>query len=376
MRIGYVLKRYPRYSETFIVAELLAHQAAGLDVTIFGLRQPTEPCPQPAVERVRFPVEYLTDDDGRHDREERQARWLADRVRALRLDLLHAHFATTATVVAARAAALAGIPFTFTAHAKDIYHQDVDPMVLAARIDAAARVVTVSEFNRRHLAGLSGSSADRVVRVYNGIDLTEYPIGPDAARQSRVLAVGRLVEKKGFGDLIDAIGRLARRGRPIPCDIVGAGPLEADLRGRVASLGLDHLVRFHGLQSRETVAELLRRTGVFVAPCVVSDDGDRDGLPTVLLEAMASGTPAIATPVTGIPELVHHGVTGWLCPSRDPELLAALIAGVLDDPARSAEVGRAARTRIERDFDLTTTTAQLRAVFAVAVTDRALQGVG
>ncbi|MEZ4457299.1 MAG: glycosyltransferase family 4 protein [Gemmatimonadales bacterium] len=365
MRIAYVLKRYPRYSETFIVAELLAHQAAGLEVEIFVLKAPNESIVQPAVARVRYPVTYLTGESG----ETAQARRLADLVTARGIGLLHAHFATSATAVAAEAARLAGVPFTFTAHAKDIFHHDVDPDTLTARIAAAARVVTVSDYNRSHLsalAGLRGVPADRIVRIYNGIDLAEYPVR-FGGRDLRVLAVGRLVEKKGFADLLAALHCLLRRGTPVAADLVGTGPLAESLALQARRLGLADLVQFHGALPRDEVARPLRHSGVFVAPCVVSADGDRDGLPTVMLEAMASGIPVVATPVTGIPEAIQHGKSGWLVPQRSPEDLGAILAGVLADPDRGAQAARAARLRIEQDFDLGRSAAALRRVFADAV---------
>ncbi len=249
MKIGYVLKRYPRYSETFIVAELLAHQAAGLDVEIFVLKTPNESVVQPAVARVLYPVTYLTADS----RDSAQADRLAALVRDRGITLLHAHFATSATAVAAEAARLAGIPFTFTAHAKDIFHRDVDPDILVARIASAARVVTVSDFNRQHLAALAARQtipSDRVIRIYNGIDLSDYPV-QIGGRNRRVLAVGRLVEKKGFADLLDALHFLRRRGTAIGLDLVGAGPLAAALASQARELGLADLVHFHGALPRD-----------------------------------------------------------------------------------------------------------------------------
>ena len=366
MRIGYVLKRYPRYSETFIVAELLAHQAAGIEVEIFALKNPNEVHPQPAVARVTFPVHYLVDDLGRDDREGRQAIQLAELVRARGIGLLHAHFATSATAVARTAAQLTGVPYTFTAHAKDIYHLSVDQAELRARVSDAARVVTVSEFNRAHLTALGSVGADHVVRIYNGIDLAEYRPAVGGSRSDRILAVGRLVEKKGFADLLTALARLADAGTPVACDLVGSGPLESDLLRQRAALGLEGLVHFHGALPRERVAQLMREAMAFVAPCVVSADGDRDGMPTVLLEAMALGAPCIATDVTGIPELIESGRTGVLVPERDPAALARAIVAVRRFPESARTMAGAARKLIEQQFDLSINVARLRSVFADA----------
>lgn len=368
MRVGYVLKRYPRYSETFIVAELLAHQAAGLDVEIFGLRHPNEPRRQPEVDRIRFPVTYLGSEPGSPARETEQIAELTRLIETRGIDLLHAHFATSATVVAQAAAAATGIPYTVTAHAKDIYHEEVDPSALRHRLGGAAKVITVSDFNRDYLTTTLGIAADRVIRIYNGLDLDAHPAQLDGRRNGRILAVGRLVSKKGFGVLIDAVARLRDRGERVGCDLVGTGPLDADLRHQAQTLGLDHQVVFHGALPRDQVAAMMRTTGVFAAPCLISDDGDRDGLPTVLLEAMASGAPTIATPVTGIPEIVHHRQTGILVSERDSDGLADALISLLDHPAAGLALARRARALIERDFDQTSTAGLLRSVFHTAVT--------
>lgn len=365
MRLGYVLKRYPRYSETFIVAELLAHQAAGLEVEIFALRSPNETVRQPDVDLVRYPVRYLAlgPEKAHHrDAAAQLAAWVEERD----IDLLHAHFATSATSVAAEASALVGVPFTFTAHAKDIYHAQVDTNALGQLIRKAARVVTVSEFNRAFLTDLAGTSLDHVVRIYNGIDIERFPIGI-APRNGRILGVGRMVAKKGFGDLVAACGLLRDRGVAIGCDLVGSGPLEPALRAQVEHHGLIDQIQFHGVLPRDQVARLMAHSSVFVAPCVIAEDGDRDGLPTVLLEAMALGVPSIATDVTGIPEMMSHGTSGQIVGQHRPDQIADGIVRVLTDPAAAASWAANARGRVCRDFDLHRNAADLRAVFRGAI---------
>src|SRR5439155_10872949 len=183
---------------------------------------------------------------------------------------------------------------------------------LARKRRDAAAVVTVSEFNQRYLREQCGDGGCEIVRIYNGLDLDAVPFGRDSPRPVDVLAVGRLVEKKGFHVLIDASAELARTGHTIRCDIVGEGELEPALGDRIASLGLDDIVQMVGPRPLREVLERLRSARIFAAPCLVASDGNRDGLPTTILEAMASGAVCISTPVTGIPEVVRHRETGVL----------------------------------------------------------------
>jgi glycosyltransferase involved in cell wall biosynthesis len=175
-----------------------------------------------------------------------------------------------------------------------------------------------------------------------------------------VLAVGRLIEKKGFADLVRACELVRRRGRSFRCSIVGKGPLEGELKALVRELGLEDVVELTGPRPREQLLGLYRRASVFAAPCVVGSDGNRDGLPTVLVEAMALGVPVVSTDVTGIPELVEDGRTGLLVPQRDCEALAGALDRLLSDRRAAQELAAAARQRVEREFDLHVNVAQLR----------------
>jgi glycosyltransferase involved in cell wall biosynthesis len=181
-----------------------------------------------------------------------------------------------------------------------------------------------------------------------------------------VLAVGRLIEKKGFTDLIRACSLLRAEGSVFRCRIVGKGELAAKLRALIAELGLDHQVELTGPIPREELLAVYERASVVVAPCVIGTDGNRDGLPTVLIEAMALGVPVVATDVTGIPELVRNERTGLLVPQHDPEALAAAIRRVLTEPSRSEAFVRAGRARVESEFDLRANVAHLRALLEEA----------
>ena len=378
-RVGYVVKMYPRFSETFIVTELLAMQANGGRCEIFSLRPPADARFHASLADVTAPVTYLRSEGLRAGdlwtllrtasselgsladhvdallatevRDAAQAVQLALLVRQRGITHLHAHFASVSTTVARLAARLAGITYSFTAHAKDIFHSEVDADELRQKLADADSVVTVSRFNLRHLQDTFGSDAARVRLVYNGLDLDEFGYSEPLHRPPVVAAVGRLVEKKGFGDLLTAIARLRDRGRELRLELVGTGLLADELAAQVQTLGLQDLVTMYGALPQNEVRRIVRGAAVFAAPCVVAEDGNRDGLPTVVLEAMALGTPVVATPVTGIPEVVTDGVTGLLVPEHDPDALAAALTRVLDDPALSASLAKAARSRVEVDFD-------------------------
>jgi glycosyltransferase involved in cell wall biosynthesis len=394
-KVGYVLKMYPRFSETFIVNELLAVERAGTDVEIVSLRPPVDGRFHESLAEVRAPVTYLRHSGIRAAdvwatlsaaRAELpalpdclaelldapvvdavQALELARLVQARGLTHLHAHFGSVATTVARLASLMTGVPFSFTAHAKDIFHESVEAADLARKLVDAAAVVTVSDYNLAHLRATYGEAADRVWRVYNGLDLDRFPYRAPTQRPAVIAAVGRLVEKKGFGDLLDAVALLVAEGRQLRLDLVGTGPLEDELRDRVRALGLDTVVRMHGALPQGQVRRTVQQAAVLAVPCIVGADGNRDGLPTVLLEAMALGTPCVATPVTGIPEVVQDGRTGLLVPEADPVGLAASLARLLDDGALRTRLAEQARALVEREFEVHAQAAVLRAVFAGAV---------
>jgi len=393
-RVAYVVKRYPRYSETFIVNEILAHEAAGLELEIFALYPPLDTHFQDAIAKVRAPVHYLiaqnlTADElwgalqeasevlpelwekleytkGKEAVNVFRAVRLAKAVRERGITHLHAHFANAAATVARLAAHFAGVTYSVTAHAKDIFHEEVNEASLAQKLRDAAAVVTVSDFNVRDLERRFGPLNLR--RVYNGLDLAKFPFTSPLERPKTIVAVGRLVEKKGFADLLNACALLAARGERFRCLVVGTGELAGALRRQVRALGLEGCVELVGPRPQGEVVSLIREASAFAAPCVVAEDGNRDGLPTVLLEAMALGTPCVSTDVTGIPEVLRHKETGLRVPQRDPVALADALARLLNDGALRARLARGARALIEREFDVTKNAARLRELFAAAPT--------
>ncbi|MHC4415973.1 MAG: glycosyltransferase family 4 protein [Planctomycetota bacterium] len=390
-RIGYVLKMYPRLAETFILNEILAHEAAGLDLEIFSLRSPVDGRFHQDLGRVQAEATYVPGqsvkaehfwetlceaanelpgaksilDKGRPESAGNihQAILLAGAARERGITHLHAHFATLATTVTRLASLLTGIPYTFTAHAKDIYHESVDEQDFRRKLRGASGVVTVSNYNLNFLREQYGDDASGVLRVYNGLDLKEFSYAPPDNRRPLILGVGRLVEKKGFADLIEACAILGRRGRKFRCEIIGEGVLKPELAERISDLGVADFVQMLGARPRGEVNERMREAAVLAAPCVVSSNGNRDGLPTVLVEAMALGTPCVSTTVTGIPEVVRKGDTGLIAAQHDPPSLADALEQLLDDRSLGCRLAANARRLVEAEFDLHRNTAAIREIF-------------
>jgi colanic acid/amylovoran biosynthesis glycosyltransferase len=391
--IGYVLKRFPRISETFVASELIELERQGERVTVFALSRPEEPFTHAFLDELHAPVAYLPHRPLRQPLRVLRALarvlrtaprgWLGaarlslwpPRVAGVRrllqatvlrveleragIDHLHAHFATSAAGLASLARRMGGPSYSVTAHAKDIYHEDVRVERLREKLDAASFVATVSRRNRDHLAALLGTEV-RVVS--NAVDLGR--LGgwePDGRGEAVVLAVARLIEKKGLADLVDACGLLIARGVALRLELAGTGPLRGPLEQAAARNGV--AVVFHGALPHERIRALYRRATVFSLPCVIASSGDRDGLPTSVLEAMASGVPVVTTAVNGLEEAVLHERTGLVVPEHDPAALAAALERVLSDPELGARLARAARAHVEQNFSLERSVTLLRSLF-------------
>ena len=279
------------------------------------------------------------------------------------IEHIHAHFASSAASVASLASALSGIPFSITAHAKDIFHESVQPEELTRKLATAQMTFTVSEFNLQYLRSNYPAVSDRIVRLYNGMHLDDFAYVSPEKRPPDIVAVGRFVEKKGFEDLILACQELTRRGLDYSCHLIGGGELEGKLASMIDQFGLSDRICLLGSQPQVKVKEAIRHSAVMAAPCVHGQDGNRDGLPTVLLESMALGTPCISTPVTGIPEVVKHQVTGLIVPERSPKDLADALELMISRPDLRVRYASAARRLIEQDFDAKVNAATQRDYF-------------
>lgn len=388
---AYVLKMYPRFSETFIVSEILAREAHGERIEIFALRPTTDARFHPELARVKAPVTYLgrpqsssgvwesfrtaasagiTDDVARAfgelaaaDPDDAiQAINLAAELQRRNVRHLHAHFASAATAVTRLASLITGIPYSFTAHAADIFRDTVSRDDLRAKLAAAHHVVTISGYNLHYLRHHFPQQAGRLHLVRNGLELARFPYRDprSVGTTVRVAAVGRLVEKKGFQHLLPALASLIRSGVRADVRIAGTGMMAEELLTGLEDLGLSRRVRMLGPQTQDQIHELLDWADVFVAPCVVGSDGNADGIPTVLLEAMATGTPCISTAVTGIPEVIRDGSTGVLVEPGNPAALAEAIRRITSPATDRILLARNARALIEREYDAGRQAAALR----------------
>src|SRR5438552_168647 len=368
--IGVIVSTWPRLSQTFILREILGLERLGLGVRIFSVKVPTDEPVHADVSKVKAPVTYLAfrrswkplasanlrlarELRGRYFRtlflglryvrygnllhilrQFLRGAYLADILRRSPVDRMHAHFATAPASVAMFASELSGIPYTIAVHANDIFVK-ARGRLLRAKVERAEAIGTNNEYNRRYLLSRFGATLDnKLPCVYNGLDLRQFKCQlPREATQEPplILSVGRMVEKKGFADLLEAIRILRERGREFRVEIVGSGPLKEQLQNRIRELALADRVKLLGARAQDFVSAAYQRATVFVLPCVVTSNGDRDGIPNVLYEAMASGTPVISTPVSAIPELIDSGRNGLLVEQRSPEMLADAIEKLLLD---------------------------------------------
>ena len=398
-RVAYLVKRFPRLSESFILNEILEIRRQGLDVVVYALMDPHESLVSPEAEQLRPEVVYLHDSGdppgswrrltrgalaqiGRRPlraahlawallsvhrsapslRHAVEALWLARDLRRRSVTHLHAHFAHSPAAVAYMAWLAGGPPYSFTAHAKDLY--TTLPRNLRIRARAARFVVTCTAFNRAHLETLLEPGAHPPIHVlYHGTDLSRFRPTGRTPVEGRILSVGRLVDKKGYPYLLDALAILRSRNIGFRCDIYGGGPMRASLDERIDALGLHALVRLHGSRLQAEIIEAYRTAAVFALAPVVTDGGDRDGIPNVLVEAMASQVPVVSTSISGIPELIDSGSEGMLVEPRDSGALADALQAALQDGARVAAMAAAGRAKVEKGFDLVANTARLRSLF-------------
>ena len=392
------MSTWPRLSATFILNEVIAVERSGGSLRIFSIKDPDGEPIHARVAQVRARVTYLS--LRRHWKSALQANWrlfcgrpgryIRALLQALRyrrrvvlpqflqagylahellrepVEHLHAHFAHAPTLVAMFTHELIGIPYTFTAHAKDIY-VETPPALLRAEAQRAQAVITCTEYNRRYLSSQIGpTSVGKLHCIYHGLDLSQFEFTWPRALDGGppvILSVARLVEKKGLSDLIVAASILRRRDRCFRMEIIGDGPLRQVLETQLLELGLSDQVKLLGAQTHDMVCGAYQRASVFALPCVVTPDGDRDGIPNALIEAMGSGIPVVSTPVSGIPELIESEHEGLLVTPGNPTLLADALDRLLTQPELSERLARAARAKIEVHFSIDRSSAQLLALF-------------
>lgn len=338
-RLAVVVSGFPRRSETFAVHELSALQRMGMLAGIYALKPGDDASPQPGVAGLLPLVRHLpgaTADDQAHE--------LARELEGQPLDGIHAYFAHAPAAVAERASARLGVPFGFSVHAKDA--RKVERVALVQRAKRAACVVACNHDVAGELAGTGAA----VRLVPHGVDLVRFTPKPRSAEPGlRVLAVGRLVEKKGFHVLVDAI---AASDRSTTLRIVGDGPEGERLRRHVGERGVADRVTFAGSATHATLPREYAGADVVAVPSIVDHTGDRDGLPNVVLEAMASGRPVVGTRVGAIDHAIRDGETGLLVGPGSPAALAGALSWLAANPLARAALGRRARAVVEDRFDL------------------------
>ncbi len=397
-RIAYLLKTFPRLSETFILNEILGLESLGISIDIFSLKRPAEERAHASVARVRAGVTYLPSllpdplDALRcllahavlfvtspvrdlktlnlfvrvqksRVKDLAQAGFLAHSLQRKGITHLHAHFANVPASVAELVQRLTGIPYSFTAHAKDIYLTPDEE--LGRKIAGASFVLTCTGFNANHLARLSDGSTP-IQLVYHGVDLDFFQAGPAARSLNdcpEIVSVGRFCEKKGLSYLIQACALLKGQNRRFRCRIIGYGGLRDQFAEMISDLGVADCVSLEGPFTQDQVREAYSRAAAFVLPCVVTGSGDRDGIPNVLLEAMSMGVPVISTGVSGIGELIRHTGNGLLVGERDPDAIAQSIALLLDYPALAARLAEAGRKTVLRHFEMRQSARAVAAAF-------------
>lgn len=395
-RTAFILKGYPRLSETFIAQEIRALERRGLAIDIWSLRHPTDQAVHPVHDEIEAPVaylpEYLREEPERVRRAIVACRELpaygqvlklwerdfardptANRVRRLGqafvmaaelppdVAWLHAHFLHTPASVARYAALLRGLPWSVSAHAKDIWTSP--EWEKREKLAACAWAVTCTGVNADHLAALAPEG--RVELVYHGLDLNRFPppSAPAKAAPPVILSVGRAVPKKGYGDLLEA---LARVRAPFRFVHIGGGGEIGKLQARAAELGLADRVEWRGPQPQSAVLAACREASLFALASRVTDDGDRDGLPNVIVEAQSQRLPVVATAVSAIPELIRDGENGRLAAEGDVAGLAAAIEELLADPGQAERMGRRGEEIVRRDFDLDRCIGRLAQRFGLA----------
>jgi glycosyltransferase involved in cell wall biosynthesis len=405
--LGMILKGYPRISETFISNEILLLEKLGFAIHLFSMRRPRENFTHQSVNRIQAAVDYLPETllkplprlmyhncllASRRPRVYARAlkmafqrflrtrksatlkhlfqagylvqRWMPDR----RVIHLHAHFAHSPASVAMFASIFSGLPFSFTAHAKDIYTSD--PQQLREKVALAKFVVTCTEYNRRHLLTLCDGDPGAIHRVYHGIDTRLFSPSPDGnskpEKPYRILTVARLIAKKGLPTVYRALKVLKDKGIAFSHTLIGDGEDREKILTVIKDLGLTAHTRWLGTQPHEVVQDYYRRAHLFVLGCEVAPNGDRDGIPNVLFESMAMGVPVVATRLSAIPELVETEKTGLLVAPGQPRQLAEAMLKMLTDDTLRVRVIPAARQRVMQDFDNRVLVNELARIFIKA----------
>ena len=390
-RYALIISQFPETHETFVLREVLELRRRGHDVTIFSLKPCRDaiihPEARPLMEETFYgaffwswrvwkaqaywlfchPLWWLSTffymaETHRKAPEQflklliawPKILYFARIMQKRRLTHLHAHWATVPASAAMVIAKLLDISWSVTAHAWDIF---VTNPTLVEKLRTAKFVLTCTDYNRKQLVSLLPEASPRILRAYHGVDVDRFKQPPAPSPQPRavgdlplILSVGRLTETKGFPYLLQACRQLKEKGRRFRCVIVGEGPDRQALEGQIKSLGIENYVRLAGALTRSDVQALYREAQLFVLPSIVARNGDRDGIPNVVLEVMAAGLPVVSTEISGIPEAIQHGKTGCLVPERDADALAHATEELLQNPERCRQLGAAGQAYVSAAF--------------------------
>jgi glycosyltransferase involved in cell wall biosynthesis/peptidoglycan/xylan/chitin deacetylase (PgdA/CDA1 family) len=416
LKLAYIMSRFPKLSETFVLNEITACAVSGIPVEVFPLLRERQPTAHPEadewVRRAHFHpflsraivsanLQFIREQPAGYARLvlevlrktagslnffvgalgifAKSVRFALE-MREAGVSHVHAHFATHPALAAFIVHRLTGIPFSFTAHGSDLH---VDRRMLDTKVAAARFAVTISDFNREVIVRECGEHVRPKVHVVHcGVDPDTFaPRSAEgrAGRSFRIVCVASFEEVKGHRYLVEACRLLCEQGVDLECHLIGEGPLRRDVERRAAAAGLDRAVVFHGGLPRPAVAQLLSGADAAVLASHPTPGGKREGIPVALMEAMASGLPVVATAISGIPELVESGVSGFLVPSGDAAALGAALGRLAGDPELRAQMGRAGRARVVRDFNLWRNTEGLVRLFAAsdpAAVDAMQRGIG
>jgi glycosyltransferase involved in cell wall biosynthesis len=395
-KVGYILKKFPVLSETFILNELLELESQGIALQIFSLERPNDPRFHEDLPKLKARICYVPDfsDAGvlyKHTTRAAhiynrhywktlkyvlrrgkpsllwrffQSCYIANQAKSFKVHHFHAHFATRPASAAFLASSITGVPYSFTAHAMDIFKSNLSKKSLAKKMRRAKFVISISEYNRRYLSQFLDGESGKIVRIYNGINLERFKPDGRAKRETfTFLCVARFVEKKGHRILIDACDRLRGRGLEFECWLVGKGKLRSSIKQSIKERRLQKFVKLLGPHSQEEVLGRCHEAHAYVLPCTVGSDGNRDGLPASMIEALACGLPVITTPMTGNPEVVKSNQNGLVAPFDDPEALASAMERIMCDRPLYERLKANARASVLSRFNLHETAPSLGRLF-------------
>ncbi len=397
-RVAYVVSRFPKLTETFVLYELLALEELGYEVELFPLLREHEDVVHPEAKRLVDEAHYEPFLSGPILRSQvslaihrprayfgalfaivrdafgssnyllgglavfPKVAHVARKLEAAGVDHVHCHFANHPATAGFVIRRLTGIPYSFTAHGYDV-HRDLH--MLSRKVAEASVVVTISEYNRKLIVAECGSAATGKVRVVHcGVDTELFAPASthDAEQTFRILCVASFEEVKGHEHLVAACRLLVEQGVAFTCRLVGGGPLQVHVEQLVSEMGLDDRIRFEGPRTRDEVVQFLRDADAAVMPSVWTRQGDREGIPVALMEAMAAGVPVVASDISGIPELVEHEQTGLLVAPGDAAAIASALRRLAEDPQLRAQLASNGRLKVVEQFDVRRNAAELAAL--------------